>query len=230
VSNSPKTVLIFSAGRFLAIYIEWGDFYKEERVLQNRWTKAISMPDIPMGNYLVMVLMSVTFAIQFIFDGGQEYLNSLILDRWSFTAIFCHMWLHAGLMHALWNLIALWVFGRCVCLRIGNVNYPLAYLFVGIVSAIVHIVYDGRPAIGASGAVMGILGMYVVLCFRRFGWLGPWLILVWFLLNLTEGVAGNLPMASFAHAGGLLAGIALAGFLVLFRIVERKDTLLGASP
>lgn len=108
-------------------------------------------------------------------------------------------------------------------------NYPLAYLFVGVISAVVHIIYDGRPAIGASGAVMGILGMYVVLCFGRFGWLGPWLILVWFLLNLTGGVAGSLPVAFLAHIGGFLGGVALAGILMLFRIVEREDMLLRTS-
>jgi len=187
------------------------------------------MPDVPVGNYLVMLLMTVTFAMQFVYDGGQRYLNSLILDRWSLTAIFSHMWLHASVMHAAWNLVALWVFGRHVCLRLGNVNYPFAYLFVGITSAIVHMAYDGRPALGASGAIMGILGMYVVLCFGRFGWLGPWLILVWFLLNLTEGVAGSLPVAFLAHIGGFLGGVALASVLVLFRFVERESILLGTS-
>lgn len=197
--------------------------------MYKRLNKRISLPDVPVGNYLVMVLMTVTFAIQFLYDGGQQYLNSLILDRWSFTAIFSYMWLHASVMHAVWNLIALWIFGRYVCLRIGSVNYPFAYLFVGIVSAIAHIAYDGRPAIGASGAVMGILGMYVVLCFERFSWLGPWLILVWFLLNLTEGVTGSLPVAFLAHTGGFLGGAALAGILVLFRIVERESIMLKTS-
>jgi len=192
-------------------------------------SKRISLPDVPIGNYLVILLMAVTFALQFVYDGGQQYLNGLVLDRWSFKAIFCYMWLHASVMHAAWNLAVLWIFGRYVCLRIGNVNYPFAYLFVGIVSAVVHIVYDGRPAIGASGAVMGILGMHVVLCFKRFGWLGPWLILVWFLLNLTEGVTGSLPVAFLAHIGGFLGGVALAGALILFRIVKREEILLRAS-
>ncbi len=194
-----------------------------------RLSKRISVPYLPVGNYLVMLLIIVTFALQFVYDGGQQYLNGLILNNWSFTAIFSYMWLHAGVMHVAWNLAALWVFGRYVCLRIGNVNYPLAYLFVGIISAVVHIVYDGRPAIGASGAVMGILGMYVVLCFGRLSWLGPWLILVWFLLNLTGGVAGSLPVAFLAHIGGFLGGVALAGVLILFRIVESENMLLRMS-
>lgn len=192
-----------------------------------RLSQRISAPDVPMGNYVVMLLMAVTFALQFLCDGGRQYLNSLVLDCWSFKAIFSYMWLHTSVMHAVWNLIALWIFGRYVCLRIGNVNYPFAYMFVGIVSAIVHITYDGRPAIGASGAVMGILGMCVVLCFERFSWLGPWLILLWFLLNLAEGVTGSLPVAFLAHTGGFLGGVALAGVLVLFKVVERESILIG---
>lgn len=182
---------------------------------------------MPIGNYLMMLLMTVTLALQFLYDGGQQYLNSLVLDSWSFKAIFSYMWLHTSIMHAAWNLIALWIFGRYVCLRLGNVNYPFAYMFVGIASAVVHIIYDGRPAIGASGAVLGILGMCVVLCFERFSWLGPWLILVWFLLNLTEGVTSASPVAFMAHIGGFLGGVALAGILVLFKIVERESILLG---
>jgi membrane associated rhomboid family serine protease len=196
--------------------------------LRIRLSRRISVPNVPVGNYLVMLLMAVTFALQFTYDGSQRYLGGLVLDSWSFKAIFSYMWLHASVAHAAWNLAALWIFGRYVCLRIGNVNYPFAYLFVGIVSAVVHVIYDGRPAIGASGAVMGILGMYVVLCFERFGWLGPWLILVWFLLSLTEGAAGYLPVAFLAHIGGFLGGVALAGVLLLFKVVERENILLGA--
>ena len=146
----------------------------EERFLNLRLNKNISMPNVPIGNYLIMLTLVITFALQFLFDGGSQYLNGLILNHWSLTSIFCYMWLHANFVHVISNLIALWIFGRYVCLLIGNANYPLAYLFTGIVSAVAHIIYDGRPAIGASGAVMGILGMYVVLCYGNFGRSGPY--------------------------------------------------------
>ena len=165
----------------------------------------------------------------FLFDGGSQYLNGLILNHWSLTSIFCYMWLHANFVHVISNLIALWIFGRYVCLLIGNANYPLAYLFTGIVSAVAHIIYDGRPAIGASGAVMGILGMYVVLCYGNFGRSGPWLILVWFLLNLTAGMTGYLPSAYMGHFGGFISGIALAAVLISFNIVEPASTVLRTS-
>lgn len=194
-----------------------------------RLSKNISMPDVPIGNYLIMLTLVITFALQFLFDSDRQYLNNLVLDRWSLTAIFCYMWLHVNIIHIVSNLVALWIFGRYVCLQIGNANYPLAYLFTGIVSAVVHIIFDGRPAIGASGAVMGILGMYVVLCYGSFGRSGPWLILVWFLLNLTAGMTGYLPSAYMGHFGGFLSGAALAAVLLSFNIVEPAGSVLGTS-
>ena len=183
---------------------------------------------VPLGNYTLMLLASLTFMLQFLYDSNQQYLRGLILQDWSFTAIVGHMWLHAGLVHIISNLIILWIFGRHVCLRIGNANYILAYLCVGWVSAVVHVVYDGRPAIGASGAIMGILGMHVVLCFWRFGFLGPWIILVWYMLNLTVGALEATPTAYFAHAGGFLGGIILAASLVLLNVVARERQPAGA--
>jgi rhomboid protease GluP len=131
-----------------------------------------------------------------------------------------YLWLHTGMVHIVSNLVTLWIFGRYVCRRMGTVNYVLAYLFAGFTSAVFHIMFDGRPAIGASGAIMGILGLHVVLCFNRFGALGPWLVLGWYLANMIAGVFEATPTAHMAHIGGFLGGILLAGLLVLFKVVE----------
>jgi membrane associated rhomboid family serine protease len=101
--------------------------------------------------------------------------------------------------HLVGNLVTLWVFGRYVCPNMGNVPYALAYIAAGLGAGLVHIAYDGRPVIGASGAIMGVLGLYVVLCFEQFGRLGPWLILVWFLATLAAAVIGGSPDAYAAH-------------------------------
>lgn len=201
----------------------------EECFLQGQVSKSISVPDVPIGNYLIMMLLTATFAMQISFDTSQEYLSGLILNRWSVTGITGHMWLHANVIHIVSNLVALWIFGRRVCLRLGNENYPFAFLFAGVAAAAAHIAFDGRPAIGASGAVMGILGMYVVLCYGNFGRLGPWLILLWFLLNLAAGMTGYLPSAYMGHFGGFISGAALAGFLVFFKIVKTDNTILRTS-
>jgi hypothetical protein len=74
---------------------------------------------------------------------------------------------------------------------------------------------------------MGVLGMHVVLCFRQFGVLGPWLILIWFLLNLTAGIIGGYHTTYMAHAGGFMAGIFLASILVLLKVAKYDDTGLS---
>ena len=132
-----------------------------------------------------------------------------------------------SMAHIVGNLITLWIFGRHVSLKISDASYVLSYILLGFAASAVHVYYDGRPTIGASGAIMGVLGMHVVLCFRQFGVLGPWLILIWFLLNLTAGIIGSYPTTYMAHAGGFLAGMFLATLLVIFKIAECDDTGLS---
>lgn len=175
----------------------------------------LHVSNLPVGNYIVMALAAVSFFIQFTYDAGQEYLSGLVLQGWSGLAILGHMWLHANVPHIVWNLLTLYIFGRHVCSKMGNANYILAYFVVGIFSALVHIIYDGRPAIGSSGAIMGVLGIHVVLCFERFGFFGPWVVLIWFLLSLTAGTLGILPTADLAHVGGFLGGLILAWIIQL---------------
>lgn len=188
-------------------------------------------PSLPAGNYIVMALAAVSFFIQFTYDSGQQYLSGLVLESWSVLGIFGHMWLHASVPHIVWNLVTLYIFGRHVCSRLGNANFILAYFLVGFFSALAHISYDGRPAIGSSGAIMGVLGMHVVLCFGRFGFLGPWIVLVWFLLSLTAGFLGLLPTAHLAHVGGFLGGIMLGGIIPFFNVVRSESVpSAGSSP
>jgi hypothetical protein len=63
-------------------------------------TRNISLPDVPVGNYAIMLLVSATFMLQFVYDGNQQYLTGLILQDWSFKAIVGHMWLHAAFLSA----------------------------------------------------------------------------------------------------------------------------------
>ncbi|MBN2594462.1 MAG: rhomboid family intramembrane serine protease [Sedimentisphaerales bacterium] len=181
----------------------------------------------PGGNYIVMMLATVTFAIQMLGDPGQQYLNGFVLKHSTFSSMFGYMWLHMSMVHIVGNLITLWIFGRMVSLKISDASYVLSFILLGIGAASVHLYYDGRPTIGASGAIMGVLGMYVVLCFRQFGVLGPWLILIWFLLNLAAGIIGSYPTTYMAHAGGFLTGMFLATLLVIFKVAECDDTGLS---
>ncbi|MFH1615319.1 MAG: rhomboid family intramembrane serine protease [Planctomycetota bacterium] len=176
------------------------------------------------GNHIVMILMTVIFAIQFTCDPQAQYLNGLILKHLVSLSLFMYLWLHVDFVHIVSNLILLWIFGRYVCSKVGNAGYFLAYLATGIAAGTVHCIYDGRPVIGASGAIMGILGIYVVLCFKRFGPAGPWLILVWFLMSLAASFTGTAGISYLAHVGGFCAGIIIAAILVFFNIAETDET------
>jgi len=65
--------------------------------------------------------------------------------------------------------------------------------------------------------------VHFVLCYRQFGVLGPWLISIWFFLNLTAGIIGGYPTTYMAHAGGFLAGMILAFLLLIFKVAKSDD-------
>lgn len=186
--------------------------------------RSVCAQDLPAGNYIVMMLATVTFAIQMIGDPKQQYLNGFILKNLTLSSMFGYMWLHMSMAHIVGNLITLWIFGHHVSLKISDASYVLSYLLIGIAASAVHVYYDGHPTIGASGAIMGVLGIHVVLCFRQFGVFGPWLILIWFLLKLTAGIIGGYPTTYMAHASGFLFGMILATLLVIFKVAKCDDT------
>ncbi len=182
---------------------------------------------LSLGNYIIMLAAACVFALQILLDPGAYYLRAFVLQKLSVAGLFGHMWLHVTVAHLVGNLITLWVFGRYVCPTLGGVPYALAYITTGLGAGLVHVAYDGRPVIGASGAIMGVLGIYVVLCFGQFGRLGPWLILVWFLATLAAGIAGGYPAAYMAHIGGFLSGMMLAAGVTIYRMAFGSVT---ASP
>jgi membrane associated rhomboid family serine protease len=164
-------------------------------------------------------------------DPGAQYLKGLVLEGWSVPGLFGHMWLHMTPVHLVGNLITLWIFGYYVCPRLGHVTYVLAYVAAGVAAGLVHLAFDGRPVIGASGAVMGVLGMHVVICYRQLGRLGPWLIIAWFLATLVAGIVGGFPAAYMEHIGGFLSGMPVAIGLITCGLAscdEASPALLAA--
>lgn len=150
----------------------------------------------------------------------------------SFT-IFSSMFMHGGWVHLAGNMLFLWIFGDNVEDAIGHVRYIVFYLFCGVCAAAAQVLTNtGSPAamVGASGAIAGVLGAYLVLfprapvtvfnpipllwLFMGFLLVLPaWVVIgLWFLLNLNGGVSslGLGPsggVAFFAHIGGFLAGV-----------------------
>jgi membrane associated rhomboid family serine protease len=147
--------------------------------------------------------------------------------------IFTSMFLHGGLLHLGGNMLYLWIFGNNVEDTLGHARFVVLYLASGLVAALAQTLVtpaSAIPMVGASGAVSGILGAYLllfpyatVLTLVTFGFfwrfihlpavvvLGLWILLQFLSGYLSLGVAGGAAggVAFFAHIGGFFVGMAL---------------------
>jgi len=156
--------------------------------------------------------------------------------------LITYQFLHAGFLHAAGNLLFLWIFGNNVEDRLGRLGFLVFYLWAGILAALTQVVIDPLseiPLVGASGAISGVLGVYVVMFprarivsivflvffFQIVSVPAVVLLSFWFVLQIVDGltalgappdVAGGV--AFFAHIGGFLAGVVVA---LAIRAVER---------
>jgi membrane associated rhomboid family serine protease len=143
--------------------------------------------------------------------------------------IFTSMFMHGGVFHIFGNMLYLWIFGNNIEDRLGHIRFILFYLSCGIVAALSHaLTASGSdvPMIGASGAVSGVLGAYLLLFpmarIHTVIFLGffvqtvqiPALIVIgfWAIIQVVnglimQGMPGQGGIAWFAHAGGFLAGL-----------------------
>ncbi len=164
---------------------------------------------------------SVTFA-----DLGmrpRDVVDALTMqsaDRFPLVTIFTAMFLHGSLVHLVGNLLYLVVFGTSVEAALGGWRYALYYLFWGMVASAAQIFVDPAsavPTIGASGAIGGVLGAYfllfptnkieIIIPFMPIPFVvSAWVLLgTWFLYQLLIKQPG---VATWAHAGGFMAGMA----------------------
>jgi membrane associated rhomboid family serine protease len=145
----------------------------------------------------------------------------------AFLPLITSMFLHAGFMHIAGNMLFLWIFGDNVEDFFGHIPYLLFYLFCGVGSGLLHVLFNFNsplPALGASGAISGVMGAYLVLypgsriLTLVFIFLVPipavFILGYWFLLQFIEGVTtvgavNQGGVAWWAHIGGFLLGMAL---------------------
>jgi membrane associated rhomboid family serine protease len=149
----------------------------------------------------------------------------------AFTPLLTSMFLHSGLLHLLGNMLFLWIFGDNVEDFYGHGTYLFFYLFCGVGSGLVHSLvnlHSALPAIGASGAISGVMGAYLVLyphariltlvLFFLVPIPAVFILLYWFVLQFVSGV-NSLGMASsggvawWAHVGGFIMGIAITAIV-----------------
>jgi membrane associated rhomboid family serine protease len=157
--------------------------------------------------------------------------HHVILEQ-AFIPLFTSMFLHGGWLHVLGNMWFLWIFGGQVEDRLGHFTYLAFYLICGLGSGVAQLAFSWgstTPAIGASGAIAGVLGAYIVLFpSSRILTLVPLFIIwftaqipalvfigLWFLIQFLSGI-GSLGAASmggvawWAHVGGFLLGVLVA--------------------
>lgn len=152
----------------------------------------------------------------------------------AYASVFSSMFLHGGLMHLLGNMLYLWIFGNNIEDSVGHVKYVFFYLLCGVGAALAQTAMNPHslvPMIGASGAISGVLGAYLLLFPRaRVLVLVPIFIIVriiylpalvllafWFVMQLvsgwaTAGYAEKGGVAFWAHGGGFIAGMVLIPF------------------
>jgi len=149
----------------------------------------------------------------------------------SVTTVFTSMFMHGGLMHIIFNMWFLWIFGDNIESVLGHKRYVLFYLICGMGAALAQIQVNAGsqiPMVGASGAIAGVLGAYLIrfpratvhvlvilIIFITFIRVPAMVVIgIWFLSNLTAGL-GTLGVeetggtAWFAHLGGFVSGVVL---------------------
>lgn len=145
----------------------------------------------------------------------------------AYPTLYTSMFLHAGIGHLGGNMLYLWIFGNNIEDVLGKFRFILFYFVCGTIAALGHIATDMNsqiPMVGASGAISGILGAYLILFpfarIKTFVFLGVFctiarvpaivLLLIWVGLQIWNSVAtGTGGTAWFAHIGGFIAGVLL---------------------
>jgi membrane associated rhomboid family serine protease len=174
-------------------------------------------------------------------------------DRINYFTPLISLFLHGGWAHILGNALFLWVFGKDIEDAMGPGRFLAFYLICGLAAAATHIAIDPAspiPTVGASGAISGVMGAYLVLYpqvrirmlfifvifFKVFA-IPAWLVLIWwFALQLLTGlpqvltpspeIAGSGGVAVWAHVGGFLAGVLLVRFFARPQLVARRQITL----
>ena len=193
----------------------------------------------PIVTYVLIGLNVLFFFVEL--TGGDAF-----IQKWAFVparfvanpvadsvTLFTAMFMHAGWLHLGGNMLYLWIFGDNVEDRFGHIKFLIFYLVCGLAATFAQLAFNLEstiPNLGASGAVAGVLGAYVLLfpqakikVLQRGGVMQvPALIVIglWFVLQLFSGVGSIATTSSdtggvayMAHIGGFVAGFALTFLL-----------------
>ena len=167
----------------------------------------------------------------------------------TWQALFTSMFLHGSWMHLIGNMWFMWIFGNNIEDSMGHLRFLVFYLLAGLVAALAHVFSDpssAAPMVGASGAISGIMGAYLVLypkarvdtaifflVFFKIFPLPAWVMLgYWFLLQAAENAltGSGSGVAYMAHIGGFVAGVVLIALFANPNLVDAKRSNVVLDP
>jgi membrane associated rhomboid family serine protease len=191
----------------------------------------------PLVTISLIAANTLVFLLQFTMDpfSLNHFIGSfgLIPSRLELSALVTSMFLHGGWLHLIGNMWFLWIYGDNVEDILGHAKFLLFYLLCGVGAGLIHVAFnaDSRlPTVGASGAIAGVMGAYVVKFPRsRIVTLVPIffflttvevpasvILVFWFVVQFFSGIGSvgyshlsQGGVAWFAHIGGFVAGMAL---------------------
>jgi membrane associated rhomboid family serine protease len=176
-------------------------------------------------NALIHQFGVVPYHLAVFLGGSHRYPLAAIV-----VPLFTSLFLHGSWMHVIGNMWFLYIFGDNVEDYLGHFKYLIFYLATGVIAMGTHVamnLHSTAPAVGASGAIAGVLGAYFILYpkarvltwfFIVVLWVPAWIILgYWFVLNFLSGTATALAVrgqnlggvAFWAHVGGFISGALL---------------------
>jgi membrane associated rhomboid family serine protease len=207
---------------------------------------------------VVTVLLIVVNILVFLFEVSLDpYTRNafiatygMVPDQFTFLSVLTSMFLHGGWMHVLGNMWFLWIFGDNIEDILGAAKYLAFYLLCGVTAALAQYLvnpYSRVPTVGASGAIAGVMGAYLVkfphsriyslvtiIFFFTTMDIPAWVMLIyWFAIQFFSGV-GSIGyshvsegggVAFFAHVGGFLAGVALIKLMAPRERFSRRQDL-----
>jgi membrane associated rhomboid family serine protease len=173
------------------------------------------------------------------YSAGTDLPPTIPYPYWS--TLVTSMFLHAGWGHLGGNMLFLWIFGDNIEHRIGHIRFIVFYLACGLAAGIAHILFNSEsniPTVGASGAISGVMGGYLLLFPRNRVYVLTWggvatvpavlMLGLWIVVQFVNSV-GSVAytpetegggVAYLAHVGGFVAGLALAPLFSLGRRVR----------
>jgi membrane associated rhomboid family serine protease len=173
---------------------------------------------------------------------GREIVGPTVCRVGGLTwpTLFTSMFMHGGWWHLVANMLFLWVFGNNIEDSMGHFRFLLFYALAGLAAAGLHVALSASsaiPTVGASGAISGILGAYIVLYprvrvhvffppFWFFSMRAGWVLGYWIVIQMLMGI-GQLGgrtggVAVWAHIGGFFAGLILVNFFKRPQLVSAK--------